>query len=29
VQQFGLEEANEALLELKAGTLRGAAVLVP
>jgi len=29
VQQFGLEEANEALIELKAGTLRGAAVLVP
>jgi propanol-preferring alcohol dehydrogenase len=29
VQEFGLEEANEALIELKAGTLRGAAVLVP
>jgi len=29
VQQFGLEEANEALIELKAGRLRGAAVLVP
>jgi propanol-preferring alcohol dehydrogenase len=29
VQQFALEDANEALIELKAGTLRGAAVLVP
>ena len=29
VRQFALEDANEALVELKAGTLRGAAVLVP
>ena len=29
VEQFPLEEANEALIALKAGTLRGAAVLVP
>ena len=29
VEQFPLEEANEALARLKAGNLRGAAVLVP
>jgi propanol-preferring alcohol dehydrogenase len=29
VQQFALEDANEALERLRAGRLRGAAVLVP
>lgn len=29
VQEFRLEDANDALLELKRGTLRGSAVLVP
>jgi propanol-preferring alcohol dehydrogenase len=29
VQEFPLEEANEALVQLKSGRVRGAAVLVP
>jgi alcohol dehydrogenase, propanol-preferring len=29
VREFALEDANEALIQLKAGALRGAAVLVP
>jgi propanol-preferring alcohol dehydrogenase len=29
VEQFALEDANEALVRLKTGSLRGAAVLVP
>ena len=29
VEEFPLEEANEALVRLKSGELRGAAVLVP
>jgi D-arabinose 1-dehydrogenase-like Zn-dependent alcohol dehydrogenase len=29
VQEFPLEEANEALVQLKSGELRGTAVLVP
>ncbi len=29
VEQFPLEDANEALARLKSGALRGAAVLVP
>ena len=29
VEEFALEEANEALVRLKSGDMRGAAVLIP